>query len=63
MEPNKFFSVPTGDIAAGNSRTLSSNKSSKAFIKEKKLPAKKNAVKEVSQLPPFYDELHFANYE
>ena len=64
MKPNDVFSVTADDIASGNANDSSKKKPGESFSEEKKPSQKKNSGKNVSDLPaPFYDELHFANYE
>lgn len=45
-------------------KNSSLNKSTKSFISDKIIAKKKNAAKDEQNLPaPYYDELHFADYE
>jgi hypothetical protein len=62
MKPNEVFSANPADVADAND--LSVKKSGESFPDEKKPSQKQNIQKDVTELPaPFYDELHFANYE
>ena len=60
MEPNQVFSA-NPDAAAND---LSVKRPGEYFPVEKKPLQEKNIQKDATELPaPFYDELHFANYE
>jgi len=62
MKPNEVFSTNPADAAGIND--LSVTRPGESFPDEKKPPQKKNIQKDIGELPaPYYDELHFANYE
>lgn len=64
MKPNEFFSANPADTAAADANDSSVKRSGEAFIEEKTFSQKKNVQKDNAEIPaPYYDELHFANYE
>jgi hypothetical protein len=64
MEPNDISHLSTDNFSARVFKNSSLNKLSKTFAEEKKYAEEMNAAKDEQNKPaPYYDELHFADYE
>jgi hypothetical protein len=62
MKPNEVFSANPADAAGIND--LSVKRAVESFPYEKQPPQQKNIQQDPIELPaPYYDELHFADYE